>query len=147
MLIMKNLSERALTPTEKAISEMNAITKQLEGLREDNPADLQKMIMLNTRMLQPLGRIYGEATKEFKYAYGARKYALGSIKVHSNGTGIEKDGQAEIGAYEARKHEAECEGEMIRWKHAYDSTKELVQSQKLVLRALITELENTNQMS
>lgn len=133
-----------LTPEQKAINEMNQINKQLEGLNESNLADLQKIIVLNTMLLQPLGKMYGIATKEYKYAYAQRKYAHGTLLVQSDGTGVEKQGQAEIGAYDMRKKEAEAEGEMIRWKHAFISTQELIQSQKLVLRAMITELENTN---
>lgn len=135
---------KQLTEPEKALAEMNRINKQLEGLDESVPADLQKIIVLNTMLLQPLGKMYGIATKEYKYAYAQRKYKHGSLLVESSGTGVEKQGQAEIGSYDARKIEAEKEGEMVRWKHAYDSTKELIQSQKLVLRAMITELENTN---
>lgn len=130
----------------KTLEEMARINKLLEGLDDSNPSDLQKIIMLNTMLLQPLGKMYGSATRDFKHAYANRKYAQGNLLVHSSGTGVEKQGQSEIGSYEARQKEADAEGEMIRWKHAYDSTKELIQSQKLVLRAMITELQNTNDM-
>lgn len=132
---------------EKTLQEMARLNKQLEGLSESNPSDLQKIIMINTLMLQPLGKMYGYATKQYKLAYSQRKYAYGNLLVYSSGTGVEKQGQAELGTKEARDKEAEAEGEMIRWRHAYDSTKELIQSQKLVLRAMMTELENTNNMS
>lgn len=130
----------------KTLEEMARINKQLEGLSENVPSDLQKIIMFNTMLLQPLGKMYGNATKEYKYAYSQRKYAYGTLLVHSDGTGVVKEGQAEVGSKEAREKEAEAEGEMVRWKFAYDSTKELIHSQKLVLRAMVTELQNTNNM-
>lgn len=132
---------------DKTLQEMAQLNKQLEGLSEDNPADLQRIILINTKMLQPIGKMYSQATRDFKYKYSNRKYAHGSLLVHSDGTGIERQGQAEIGSKHAREEEAEAEGEMVRWRHAFISTQELIQSQKLVLRAMITELENTNSMS
>ena len=138
------MSKKELTPEDATILEMKYLNKQLEGLSEDNPADLQKIILIHTKLLQPLGKMYGYATKRYKQAYANRKYGYGTILVQADGTGIEKQGQAEIGIKEARDKEAEAEAEMVRWKHAYDSTKELVQSQKLILRSLITELENAN---
>ena len=129
---------------DKTLQEMAYLNKQLTGLSEDIPADLQKIILINTKLLQPLGKMYGMATRDYKFAYAQRKYGHGTLLVHSSGTGVEKAGQAEIGSKQAREKEAEAEGEMVRWKHAYDSTKELIQSQKLVLRAMITELENSN---
>lgn len=130
----------------KTLEEMARLNKQLEGLDESNPSDLQQIILLNTMMLQPLGKMYGSATHEYKKVYADRKYAQGNLLVHADGTGIEKQGQSEIGSYDMRQKEAEAEGEMIRWKHAYLSTHELIQSQKLVLKAMMTELRNTNDM-
>src|SRR5699024_7431674 len=132
---------------QKTLEEMARINKQLEGLNESNPSDLQKIILLNTMLLQPLGKMYGNAAKEYKHAYANRKYAQGNLLVHADGTGVEKTGQSEIGSYEARQKEADAEGEMIRWKHAFISTQELIQSQKIVLKAMITELKNTNDMA
>ncbi len=136
-----------LTDQDKTKVELKYLTRQLDSLTEDLPADLQKIIIINTKSLQPLGKLYGNATRDFKYKYGLRKFTHGSLLVNSGGTGIEKQGQAEVGSKQAREDEADAEGEMVRWKHAYDSTKELIQSQKLVLRAMITELENTNNIS
>lgn len=130
----------------KALEELARLNKMIEQLSDDIPAELQRKIMLNTQMLQPLGKLYAQATKDYKYAYAQRKYAYGNLLVYSEGTGVEKQGQAEVGTKEHREKEAEAESEMIRWKHAYDSTKELIQSQKLVLRAMMNELENTNDM-
>src|SRR5699024_12794685 len=101
---------------EKTLQEMAYLNKQLTGVSEDIPIDLQKIIMINTKLLQPLGKMYGNATRDFKYAYAQRKYEHGNISVYSEGTGVMKEGQAEIGIHEARKKEAEAEGEMIRWK-------------------------------
>lgn len=131
---------------DKTLKEMSALYKQLENLDENLPADLQRIILINTKLLQPLGKMYSQASKDFKHANSKRKYGYGSLLVHSSGTGVEKQGQAEIGIKEARDIESDAEGEMIRWKYAYDSTKELIQSQKLVLRSLMTELQNTNDM-
>lgn len=130
----------------KTLEEMNRINKKLEGLDEFIPSDLQQIILLNTMLLQPLGKMYGSATHEYRQAYANRKYAQGNILVHSEGTGIEKQGNSEVQSYQLRQDEAAKEGEMIRWKHAYLSTHELIQSQKLVLKSMMTELNNSNEM-
>lgn len=130
-----------------ALDEMKQLTKQMQCLDESIPSDLHKLILLNTKMLQPLGKMYADATKQYKHAYAQRKYAQGNLQVYSKGTGVERTGQAEIGANDARKTEADAEGEMVRWKHAFISTQELVQSYKIVLKAIITELQNTNSMN
>lgn len=130
----------------KAIEEMNRLNKQLEGLDESNPSDLQQIILLNTMMLQPLGKMYGASTHEYRNLYAKRKYKQGNVLVYSDGTGVEKQGQAEIQSYDERQEEAKAEGDMLRWKYAYQSTQELIQSQKLVLKAMMTELKNTNDM-
>lgn len=129
-----------------ALDEMKRLNQKLEGLDESNPSDLQQIILLNTMMLQPLGKMYGSSTHEYRQQYANRKYAQGNILVHADGTGVEKQGQSEVQSYELRQKEAEAEGEMIRWKHAFISTQELIQSQKLVLKAMMTELKNTNDM-
>jgi len=139
-----NYFKRMATPEQKILSEMAYLNKQLEGLTEDNPADLQKIILIKTKLLQPLGKMLGLATKEYKQDYAERKHGYGTLIVQTNGTGVEKEGQAEIGIKNARDIEAEKEGEMIRWRHAFISTQELIQAQKLILRAMITELENAN---
>src|SRR5690625_7371775 len=62
------------------------------------------------------------------------------------GTGIVKEGAAEIAIYVLRKDEAEAESEVWKWRNQFQSTQEIINSLKIQLKTLMTEYQNSNQL-
>lgn len=61
------------------------------------------------------------------------------------GTGIVKEGAAEIAIFILRKEESEAESEVWKWRNQFQSTEEIINALKIQLKTLMTEYTNGNQ--
>lgn len=115
---------------------------QINNLSEDLPADLSKKIYLYAEVLQWLGKYHAEATFDYGKAYADRKHVYAKALVNTTGTGVVKEGQADIDAYPYRLKEAEAEREMNRWKNSLVATNEIINALKKQLDTLMREYDH-----
>lgn len=118
---------------------------QINQLNEENPAELSKIITLYSKSLQRIGNFHADAIKAHGMTYADRKSTWGKTMHDTPGTGIVKEGAAEIAIYMLRQKEAEAESEVWKWRNQFESTQEIINSLKIQLKTLMTEYTNSNQ--
>jgi hypothetical protein len=102
--------------------------KKANSLNEDLPKELMDKLSLYGQILEMLGGMWAQATKEWKLAEANRRQTIASIySLDPEGTVKDKEMKAEMAAAEWRRKEAEGEAESLRWKTAYTSTQEQIQ--------------------
>ena len=112
---------------------------QINKLNDDLPAELAKKIQLYAEVMQWIGKYHAQATFIYGKAYAERKHVYAQALVNTPGTGVVKEGQADIDAYPYRLKEAEAEGEMHRWKNSLAATSEIINALKKQLDTLMRE--------
>lgn len=127
-----------------ASDRLKELYKQADALSRDIPADMAKKIFLYTQALGIIGKFHADAVKDAGLAEADRKRIYSETIVNSTGTATDKAAKAEISCHEARRKEAAANGEMIRWKNAYQSTIEVINELKLELKSLMQEYGNQN---
>src|SRR5699024_8802725 len=104
---------------------------QINKLNEENPADLSKMIVLYSKSLQRIGNFHADRIKAHGMVYADRKSTWSKTMHDTEGTGIVKEGAAEIAIYMIRQKEAEAESEVWKWRNQFESTQEIINSLKI----------------
>jgi hypothetical protein len=113
-----------MTKTEK----LGILYKQANALNEELPFELMKKLSLYGQILELLGGLWAQATKDWKLAESKRRETIATIySLDPEGTVKDKEYKGEMAAAEWRRAEAEGEGEALRWKTAYTSTQEQIQ--------------------
>jgi len=125
------------------MEKLKKLYHEIDHLSEELPAELSKKIYLYAQVLQVIGKLYSDSTREFKRAYAERKRKWGEALLTYEGTGKEKEGSAEVESYKYREIEADREAEMIRWKNAFISTQEIINALKIQLKTMMKEYENS----
>src|SRR5690625_1679543 len=124
------------------MDKLKELYNSINKLDEENPAELSRIITLYSRSLQLIGNYHADASRTHGKAYATRKTTWGKTMHDTVGTGIVKEGAAEIAIYVLRKDEAEAESEV--WKRSEEHTSELQLRGHLVCRRL---LEKKNRRS
>src|SRR5699024_1406037 len=101
---------------------LKPLYEKINNLNEEIPSQLAKKIQLYAEVMQWIGKYHDEATFVYGKAYAERKNVYAQALVNTPGTGVVKEGQADIDAYPYRLREAEAEGEMHRWKNSLAAT-------------------------
>lgn len=127
------------------MDKLKQLYAEINQLDEENPKDLSRMITLYSRSLQRIGNFHADAIKAHGLAYARRKSTWGKTMHDTPGTGIVKEGAAEIAIYIIRQEEAEAESEVWKWRNQFESTQEIINSLKIQLKTLMTEYQNSNQ--
>lgn len=113
-----------MTKTEK----LAALYKQASRLNDELPAELIKKMELQGRILELIGGLWAEATKDWKLAEAKRRETIATIySLDPEGTVKDREMKGEMAAAEWRRKEAEYEAEALRWKAAYVATQETIQ--------------------
>src|SRR5690625_334931 len=118
---------------------------EINKLNDEIPAELSRKITLYSLSLQRIGNFHAQAIMDHGIKYAERKGLWGRVMHDTPGTGIVKEGAAEIAIKDIRKEEAECEAEVWKWRNQFESTQEIINSLKIELRTLMTEYQNSNQ--
>ena len=114
---------------------------EIESLRDDIPAQKSRKIHLLGQVLQIIGKFHADAVRAHGRAYAGRKRIWGETIASHEGTAKDKEGLAEVKAYEARLKEADAEADMWRWRNAFIATQELINAEKKDLEVLMKEYE------
>jgi len=125
------------------IEKLKELYADVDKLNEEIPSELSKKIFLYAQILQLVGKYHADSTREYKKAYSERKRSWGDAIVSGKGTGVEKQGKAELECYQFRKLEADAESEMTRWKNSFLATTEIINALKIQLKTLMTEYTNS----
>lgn len=112
---------------------------QANSLNEEIPSELAKKIVVYTEILRVLGTYIAHATYKLGSIEADRKREYAIALVREGGTAKEREGKAELRITQYRKQEYQAEAELIKWKNAYDSTKELINALKKQLEVLLLE--------
>ncbi len=115
---------------------------QIDQLSDEIPGQLAQKIHLYAQVMQWIGKYHAEATYAYGKAYADRKNVYAQALVNTPGTGVVKEGQADIDAYPYRLKEAEAEGEMHRWKNSLAASAEIINAMKKQLDTLMREYDN-----
>lgn len=124
------------------MNKLSELYKQAESLNEEIPAELARKIRIYAEIMQVIGKYHAAAVNDYGRAYAERKRVWGESILKTEGTGMVKEGQAEIDCYEYRLKEAQAEAEKERWKNAKDSTAEIINALKKQLETLQMEYKN-----
>src|SRR5690606_35192935 len=114
---------------------------EIESLRDDIPAQKSRKIHSLGQVLQIIGKFHADAVRAHGRAYAERKRIGGESIASHEGTAKDKEGLAEVKAYEARLKEADAEADMWRWRNAFIATQELINAEKKDLEVLMKEYE------
>ena len=120
---------------------LTRLYNQINTLSDEIPSEKSKKIYLLGQVLQLIGKAHAEAVREHGRAYAERKRIWGEAITSVEGTAKDKEGIAEVNAYDARIKEAEAEGDMWRWRNAFQATQELINAEKKDLEVLMKEYE------
>lgn len=102
--------------------------KKANSMDEEIPKQLMDKLSLYGQILELLGGLWAQATKDWKLAESNRRQTIATVfSLDPEGTVKDKEMKAEMAASEWRRAEAEGEGEALRWKTAYTSTQEQIQ--------------------
>ncbi|MCR1833098.1 hypothetical protein NSA56_01640 [Oceanobacillus caeni] len=123
-------------------NKLEKLYAEINQLNDELPAELAKKIHLYAQVMQWIGKYHAQATMEYGRAYAERKNVYAHALVNTPGTGVVKEGQADIDAYPYRLKEAEAEGEMHRWKNSLAATSEIINALKKQLDTLMREYNN-----
>ncbi len=121
------------------MSKLDALYTEINTLSEEIPAELARKIRLYAEVMQWIGKYHARATMAYGQAYAERKHVYAQALVNTPGTGVVKEGQADIDAYPYRIKEAEAEAEMHRWKNSLAATSEIINALKKQLDTLMIE--------
>lgn len=125
------------------MNKLESLYKQINQLNDEIPSQLSKKIFLYSQVLQYVGKYHSEAILDHGKAYADRKGTWGKTMHDTPGTGIVKEGAAEIAIHFLRIKEAEAESEVWRWRNSFTATQEIINSLKIQLKTLMAELDNT----
>jgi hypothetical protein len=116
---------------ETHLEEIARLRRAADKLPDDNPGALINKIELLARCLVYLGRVSSHLDGTYKRVYAKRKYeqAIAVTKAVKD-----KQATAEIAVKELREEEAEAYEMMNRFRNAFTSTTEEINSLKLKLR-------------
>lgn len=120
-------------------SKLDRLYVKANSLNEEIPSDLAKKIVVYTEILRVLGVYISHATYKLGEITTDRKREYAIALVREGGTAKEREGKAELRITRFRKAEYHAEAELIKWKNAYDSTKELINALKKQLDVLLLE--------
>lgn len=120
-------------------NKLDQLYKKANEFNDDIPSDLAKKIVVYTEILRVLGVYIANATYRLGQIEADRKREYALILVREIGTAKEKEGKAELRITNHRKKEYQAEADLIKWKNAYDSTKELINALKKQLEVLLLE--------
>lgn len=112
-------------------TEISRLRREADQLPEDNPSALMQKIELLAKCLVFIGRVSSVLDGEYKRVYANRKYE--QALAHTRAT-KDKAAQAEIAVKDLREEEAQAYEYMQRWRNAFTSTNEEINSLKLKLR-------------
>lgn len=118
---------------------LNELYAQAESLSEEIPGELARKIRVYAEIMQIIGKMHAQAVNDYGHAYSKRKLQYAQAIINTEGTGIVKEAQAEIAAYEYRIKEAEAEADKERWRNAKESTSEIINALKKQLETLQME--------
>ncbi|OAK70062.1 hypothetical protein [Lederbergia galactosidilytica] len=121
------------------MDKLKSLYAKINQLNDEIPSDLAKKIHLYAEVMQLIGKYHAQATMTYGQAYAERKHVYAQALVNTPGTGVVKEGQADIDAYPYRMREAEAEGEMHRWKNSLAATSEIINALKKQLDTLMRE--------
>lgn len=114
---------------------------EIESLSDEIPQQKSRKIYLLGQVLQIIGKFHADAVRAHGRAYAERKRIWGETITGTEGTAKDKEGLAEVKAYDARIEEAEAEADMWRWRNAFIATQELINAEKKDLEVLMKEYE------
>ena len=120
-------------------NKLDALYKKAESYNEEIPSELAKKIVTYTEILRVLGVYIAHATYNLGEVESARKREYALALTQEVGTGKEKEGKAELRISHYRKKINRADSDLIKWKNAYDSTKELINALKRQLDVLMME--------
>ena len=124
------------------MSKLSELYKQAESLNDEIPAELAKKIRVYSEIMQVIGKCHAAAVNDYGEAYAKRKLIYAETIIHTEGTGLVKEANAEVAAYEYRLKEAKAEADKERWKNAKESTEEIINALKKQLETLQMEYRN-----
>lgn len=136
----KNLKN--YTEVVTGMSKLSELYKQAESLNDEIPAELAKKIRVYSEIMQVIGKYHAAAVNDYGEAYAKRKLIYAETIIHTEGTGLVKEANAEVAAYEYRLKEAKAEADKERWKNAKESTEEIINALKKQLETLQMEYRN-----
>lgn len=116
---------------------------EIENLSDDIPKQKSRKIYLLGQVLQIIGKFHADAVRAHGRAYAERKRIWGETITSHEGTAKDKEGIAEVKAYNARIEETEAEADMWRWRNAFTATQELINAEKKDLEVLMKEYESS----
>src|SRR5690625_318211 len=127
------------------MDELKRYYAEINKLNDEIPAELSRKITLYSLSLQRIGNFHAQAIMDHGVAYAERKSLWGRVMHDTPGTGVVKEGAAEIAIKDLRTKEAEAESEVWKWRNQFESTQEIINSLKIELRTLMTEYQNAQQ--
>src|SRR5690625_1083079 len=104
------------------------------------------MIRLYSQAQMIIGYLDADALYEYGAAYAKRKLVQGDTLKNHKGTGVEKEGQAEIEIHELRIKEAEAKAESRKWNNLFKSTENLIIALRRDERTALEEYRKTNDL-
>lgn len=120
-------------------TKLDQLYKKANDYNEDIPSDLAKKIVVYTEILRVLGVYIAHSTYKLGQIEADRRREYAIAIVREGGTAKEREGKAELRITKYRKMEYQAEADLIKWKNAYDSTKELINALKKQLEVLLLE--------
>ena len=121
---------------------LKRLYSEIESLSDEIPQQKSRKIYLLGQVLQIMGKFHADAVRAHGRAYAERKRIWGETIAGVDGTAKDKEGLAEVKAYDARMKEADAEADMWRWRNAFTATQELINAEKKDLEVLITEYKS-----
>lgn len=118
---------------------LEKIYAEINQLNEEIPAELAKQIFLYGQALQWIGKYHSQAILDHGKAYADRKGVWGKTMHDTPGTGIVKEGAAEVAIHSLRLIEAEAESNVWRWRNSFNATQEIINAKKIQLKTLMNE--------
>lgn len=114
---------------------LKQLYKQANSFDESTPKGLMDKLSTYGKILELLGGFHASSLADWKHKESIRRETIANaFSLDPQGTVEERKQKAEMAAAEARRNEAQAEGEAMRWKNAYDSVKEQIQILKLQLK-------------
>ena len=113
------------------LSKISSLKSESNKIEEDNPGSLMRKIELLAECLVYIGSVSAYVDKQYEVAYANRKYEQAKSHVsHAK----DKAANSEIDVRELRLEENNMYGDKMRWRNAFESTKEQINVLKMKMK-------------
>lgn len=126
------------------ISEANKLRREINSIKEDNPADLSLKLDKYIDLQYYIGELYSQAIYDANMAYHKRKEEFFKARDWAHGSETYKDNFAEAETVVHRQKEQEAKSVMKRWEQQYNNCEQKCNSLKKRLEVMSDDMYGRN---